>query len=98
MSRKIPMTDARLDRTSAAWHREFDTWGLRNNALTKRYEIFRLEPDSPICDRSLVVHHTVKRGDLARINAEAWLNTYRDRAAARAALEAALPSQNGTKP
>lgn len=82
------MTDARLDRVSRAWHDEFDRWSRVNNQELRRYEIVRgrLVGTDSIPD---VIHHTVShKRAYPRIDAEAWLNTYRNRAAARAALAA----------
>jgi hypothetical protein len=77
------MTDARLDRTAAAWHREFEAWAIRRNLGNGKREIIRREPGAAIDETATVLMQCRDK-----IDAEAWLNTYRNRAAARAALEA----------
>jgi hypothetical protein len=86
--RAMPMTDARLDRAAAAWHAEFARWSIVRNDKRRRFQVERR--DGGFCS---TVWHTVRYSDTAKIDAEAWLSTYRDRAAARAALGAAAAAK-----
>lgn len=82
------MTDARLDRTAYAWHDEFCRWSWRRQG--RNVEIVRVGKVAlGLIDE--VVMHTLRgrKNDPERFDAEAWLNTYRNRASARAALSAA---------
>lgn len=92
-----PDNDALLDRCEAAYRNEYDRWCVRRNkSLAKsgkydRYELVRnTSPNGDIvsedCQEVTLLTH---REAASYTDAEGWLNTYRGRAAMRAALEAA---------
>lgn len=77
-------SEARLDRTAAAWNTERECWIFRRRLGKDGYEAVRLDDPGIIADDAMEVTQLGKDG----VNAEAEFNTMRDRACAKAALTA----------
>jgi hypothetical protein len=85
-----------LDRADAAYRDEAERWGWRRSIHSGNYvfEVYRVggprahDGSLTISDDTMKVIRLTKRECGDRHNAEAWLNSYRGRAAMHKALEA----------
>lgn len=90
---KIFRSDENIDNAVNAYQREHDRWDWRCNVNKKRGSVYELvrnsSPDNDInADEYFEITTFSKRECPDRHYADMWLNTYRGRAAMRAALEA----------
>jgi len=85
---KVGDCDEQLDRASNAFHAEADRWCYRRDG--DHFILVRnSSPDNDImADEYFQITRLTKREARTRDDAEAFLNTYRDRAAMLAALKA----------
>lgn len=83
--RAIDLDDETLDRCSLAYDAEYTRWGWRRRLLKDGFELYRIADDR---DEDAEITALSKRECKDKIDAEAWLGTYRGRAAMKAALSA----------
>lgn len=79
----LDLDDETLDRCSSAYDVEYTRWGWRRRITKDGFELYRIAGDDDVEITTLG-----KRECKDKIDAEAWLGTYRGRAAMKAALEA----------
>lgn len=77
-------TDARLDRTAAAWETEYERWIFRRKMDKSGWEAARLDDPTYIADNAMEITQL----GASQVIAEPHFNSLRRRACARAALSA----------
>jgi len=80
---KIPHNDEYIDRANAAYQREYALWSWRRVIRKGNYRFELVRDSGP--DEAIILLTKLECAD--RDTAEMWLDTYRGRAAMRAALE-----------
>ena len=80
---KIPHNDEYIDRANAAYQSEYGRWSWRRAIRNGNYRFELVRDSGP--DEATILLTKLECAD--RDTAEMWLDTYRGRAAMRAALE-----------
>lgn len=75
-------SDAFLDKCDAAYRDEYDRWSWRRKPNNSGFELARVVDNQHYPD----ITNLIKRECKDKHDAESWLNTYRGRAAMKAAL------------